>query len=456
MSGGAAPPEAEPWLRAAKELLLRYPLCDSCLGRQFAALGRGVSNAERGRAIKLVLTMEAHRLCVEGDEGRGRELLEALARSGFEPAAEVFKALFGAEPAAKSECYVCGGIMERLREYADLVVRELRESGYEFSTVLVGCRLPPEVVAREDALRSEFGLRHAECVKREFNREVGKMVQAALSKGYDPERPDMVVVVDVAERRVELEPAPLFIYGRYRKLVRGIPQTRWRAEGAERFECSVEELVALPMLEAARGAGYKFHGAGREDVDVRTLGRGRPFVVEIKRPRVRSLDLEQLERAINERAAGKVEVMGLRLADRRTVREIKKMAEYSIKTYRALVRLGREVAEEDVRRLEEAFRGAVVSQRTPLRVAHRRADRVRKKVVYELRVTRFGGNEMELVVRCQGGLYVKELIHGDQGRTRPSVAEVLGCEAACVELDVMDIENVAAGEGRPSAQLRPQ
>lgn len=46
---------------------------------------------------------------------------------------------------------------------------------------------------------------------------------------------------------------------------------------------------------------------------------------------------------------------------------------------------------------------------------------------------------LELVVRCQGGLYVKELISGDGGRTTPSVSEILGCGARCTELDVIAV-----------------
>lgn len=38
--------------------------------------------------------------------------------------------------------------------------------------------------------------------------------------------------------------------------------------------------------------------------------------------------------------------------------------------------------------------------------------------------------------RGGGGLYIKELVSGDRGRTRPSFAEVLGREALCIELDV--------------------
>ncbi|MEM2676710.1 MAG: tRNA pseudouridine(54/55) synthase Pus10, partial [Candidatus Bathyarchaeia archaeon] len=45
----------------------------------------------------------------------------------------------------------------------------------------------------------------------------------------------------------------------------------------------------------------------------------------------------------------------------------------------------------------------------------------------------------EMRVRCQGGLYVKELVSGDEGRTTPSVSEILGQKAKPIKLDVLNV-----------------
>ncbi len=42
-------------------------------------------------------------------------------------------------------------------------------------------------------------------------------------------------------------------------------------------------------------------------------------------------------------------------------------------------------------------------------------------------------------VRAESGTYIKELVSGDDGRTRPSLAEILGTPATCVALDVVKI-----------------
>jgi tRNA pseudouridine synthase 10 len=109
------------------------------------------------------------------------------------------------------------------------------------------------------------------------------------------------------------------------------------------------------------------------------------------------------------------------------------------KTYRALVEVGRPVTEDELRALEKSFKGCLINQYTPQRVMHRRADKLRVKRVHELEAKGAGGTRIELVVRCQGGLYVKELISGDGGRTKPSISEALGADARCVELDVMSV-----------------
>ena len=44
---------------------------------------------------------------------------------------------------------------------------------------------------------------------------------------------------------------------------------------------SLEEAIARPLLPLVKADDYAFHAAGREDVDVRMLGDGRPFILEL-------------------------------------------------------------------------------------------------------------------------------------------------------------------------------
>jgi len=420
----------------AGDVLRRYPLCDSCLGRLFGMRGYGLVNAERGRALKTLLLMEAYdAVRSEWDE----ELLRALAASGFEPARATLERL-KVEAPAKRICYLCEGLVQKIGELAKMCVEAGRK--YEYETFQVGCMMPRELMEREEELWTAYGLEASESLKSELTREVGKLVQKLTGKRYSPRKPDLLFILDLKEWRVMVSARPLFIYGRYRKLVRGLPQSPWPYPPNSRvlYTTSIEELITEPMVEAAGARDAKLHAAGREDLDVRTLGSGRPFIVELKDPRVRSLDLRALERMINDRAGGLIEVEGLKYVDGRLIPRLKAFAEIAKKTYVAIVRFERPVGDEELRMLEREMTNAVIRQRTPLRVLGRRPDKVRRKVVYELKAERLGEREAKLVITCQGGLYVKELIHGDEGRTQPSVAGLLNTKVEVVELDVTWIE----------------
>ncbi|MBE3069074.1 MAG: tRNA pseudouridine(54/55) synthase Pus10, partial [Planctomycetes bacterium] len=107
------------------------------------------------------------------------------------------------------------------------------------------------------------------------------------------------------------------------------------------------------------------------------------------------------------------------------------------KTYRALVRLAADVAPAALERLTQLV--GEVAQQTPVRVLRRRADMTRRRRVQSVRWLAIDPRTVELTVRTQAGTYIKELISGDGGRTRPSVAEVLAAPAECAELDVLAI-----------------
>jgi tRNA pseudouridine synthase 10 len=120
------------------------------------------------------------------------------------------------------------------------------------------------------------------------------------------------------------------------------------------------------------------------------------------------------------------------------VRKLKK-AENAQKEYRALIGFEKEVSDADMKLVEEKLNCIVVKQQTPLRVMHRRADLVRERYIYKLKVKRLSPKEALMEVRCQGGLYIKELVSGDEGRTTPSVAELLKNPAKTLKLDVLKV-----------------
>lgn len=252
-----------------------------------------------------------------------------------------------------------------------------------------------------------------------------------------------------ADGSVRIVTAPLFVAGRYRKLSREIPASRWihhRCRGKGCPECggtgelngpSVEELLCGPLLERTGGESARLHALGREDTDARMLGRGRPFIIEVRRPRRRrvpwTLVLDEVER----RAEGRATWVAPAFVCREDVPRLKESA--AEKTYRAWVETAAAPPPDAARRIA-SLTGRVIEQLSPTRVMGRRGrNSMRRKRIAASRWLGEVDGRWVWEVRAESGTYIKELVSGDGGRTRPSLTTLLEVPARCTALDVLAI-----------------
>jgi tRNA pseudouridine synthase 10 len=386
-------------------------LCGECFGRLFGRAGHGLTNPER--------------------------------------AARIAEALGPLPPA--DACPICEGAFDRIPVWVERC--EAAGADYEWARFSCGSRWDPETLAREEALWLAVGTACGESLHSAFNRELGKRLEAASRAEGTTERPEVVFLADVPVGRVTLTVMPLYFRGRYRKLDRTLPQTRWPCRACQGVGCdrcggtgktyptSVEELVAAPFLAATGGEGTRFHGMGREDIDARMLGRGRPFVLEIRRPKRRTVVLADIVAAGNAASDGRVEVLDVAPADAAEVVRVKEAS--PMKSYR--VGVAGIVA---VAKINEALTFAIsraIAQRTPTRVAHRRADRVRTRRIVAASIVEATEGRFTLDLRAEAGTYIKEWVEGDDGRTDPSLAGLLGAPLTVEFLDVLDIHDDEPG-----------
>ncbi len=444
-----------------KEIYKEHYICPYCLGRMFSILATNTTNLERGKSLLLILTMEAHSNYLSGDEKMREnsiETLEVLAELADLKAAQqvLHKEGFEFERFYKGKkCYLCHDIFFNLDKYMEKAKKKVKD--YEFNTFLVGTSPKGEIVNKEDQFKATLNIFEAESFKSHFNREVGKIIADELNKEPDFTYPDLTIIFSLGymECSIRLLVRSVFIYGRYKKLIRGIPQTKWPCRECNGVGCeycdytgktyqnSVEGYISPEFIVASKAEESKFHGAGREDIDVRMLGTGRPFVLELQNPKRRRLDLEKLKEKVNSINPGKVEVLDLRYSDKKEVIKIKEQAEDTEKTYKALVKSPRELNEkefeEKLGKAVEILKGSIIDQRTPSRVAHRRADKIRKKKIYKVKGTYVQPDLFEITIKTQGGTYIKELITGDNERTKPSISEIFGIPLECSQLDVINI-----------------
>jgi tRNA pseudouridine synthase 10 len=392
------------------------PICDHCLGRLVAKRSHGLSNDERGRAIRTYATL-VNDIPYEG---------------------------------SPKDCWICGDLFDTVDNWAEKICHALEH--IECHTFLMGSRTPPLMNEAEEMLWTDFELYSPEPIKSEINREFGKSVSKKSDLVVDFKAPDVVVLVDLVTDEVDVQIRSLFLAGRYLKLERGIPQTHWHCRSCQGKGCdvcngtgkqyadSVEELIGAPILAMTKGTHVTLHGAGREDIDALMLGTGRPFILEIHNPLIRTIELQEIEKNVNEAGSGGVQITELSFSQRSEVEILKNHKGH--KRYRILVDIDGVVPEEELQRSLNELQNATIHQRTPQRVSHRRADKVRKRVVLEITLLGKKNREYEISVLGEAGLYIKELISGDDGRTNPSLSKLLGKQARVTELDVVYVEGM--------------
>ena len=455
-------------------------------------------------------------------------------------------------------CPFCENLYEESELLAEIIFDSL--SPYELSRLQLGARIPKDQMEEEEEMRKRFGAGGSDALKSGLVQCIAQHLNKRL-EGVNlvNDKPQILALIDVLTLTVELDIRAHYLYGRYLKLERGIPQTRWpcracKGRGCERcdqtglqYKKSVQDLIGNPLLEIFQSNEHAFHGMGREDIDVRCMGRGRPFVIEMKEPKIRSVDVVEAMETINQAAGGSIEITGLRDSNRSEVVRVKDTpaeksytirfrllplseAEFAVLTAPVdlthidvqerggkgkkqtskrkrrgdrkndhtkplptvidvpegpdeatlkamkkpeLVAMANELEltqsgtkADLVERILAAgppapiyldlpdndailqtiaqLSGVKLAQRTPERVAHRRADLIRRRTVFEtskpvIETMEDGVREIEFTLRCESGTYVKETVHGDGGRTQPSLSSLIKAKCDVLWLDVGDI-----------------
>ena len=305
---------------------------------------------------------------------------------------------------------------------------------FEFSTFKLGVSWP---ISLGEAERMHLKHTVQTPLIEKISKELNKIVNFSSA--------DLEFLIDFNKKQVLVRVHSAYVSGRYCKYSREIAQTEYfcnMCRGKGCWYCnetghfcaeSVEELLAKVIVPPFGAKLLILHGAGREDMDVLMLGKGRPFIAEFLMPKKRGADLALIEKEINEKFKGKISVNSLKMSSLDEVSQVKDT--HHDKTYAALVHANNEVDYSKI----PVNQKIIVAQNTPTRVAARRADLERTKEVTILRVGEINSQEFVLIMRTSHGTYVKEFISGDNNRTAPSISSLVGTHCECMLLDVTDV-----------------
>ncbi len=277
--------------------------------------------------------------------------------------------------------------------------------------------------------------------------DIMNQIESKLGKKRDFNDNEANFLIDFKKNNILLTLSQVYIAGNYCKFSRNLAQTQHfcrfcKGKGCEQCSLtgvktskSVEQLLGKVILEKFNASQLIMHGAGREDVDVLMLGKGRPFVVELTIPKKRFFDLKKIENEINKKYDKLISVNNLIFTNKENV--VKTKNTFHDKIYGANIFSENKFDIEKINNLID--KEIVVEQLTPTRVSKRRVLMKRDKMVIFKSVKKISDKEFYLVLKTTHGTYVKEFISGDDNKTKPSISEILGTKCTCTELDVLEI-----------------
>ena len=241
-------------LSIAKKIFDEYSLCVACTGRLFAK-----------------------KLDLSSHEQLGEKIYRLLQKN---------------EP---NKCFVCKNFLLKTSNFADKLVEISSE--YEFSTFLVGSILKPSIVDNDDEIRSKFHLRGIDSVKTDFTNQIAKIFSSKTKSQIDYLNPEITLTIDLKSDSCQAKSKPLFLFGKYTKTERGIPQKEKPCQNCEGKGCrtcnnhgictfdSVEGKIAKIVFDKFGADQIKITWIGGEDKSSLVLNKGRPFFVKVINPK---------------------------------------------------------------------------------------------------------------------------------------------------------------------------
>ena len=165
----------------SKSILSECDLCDNCLGRFFVSSTNLSSGRRLGNKIRNSINLRI-----------------------------------------ATKCYICKNLFSNI----DLYVKMMQDMSteYEFSTFTVGAILKQSIIERDDKLRSRFHLRGVDGIKTDVTKELGKKFIRKTKKRIDHLLPDATFTINFKTEQCNVKTKPVFLYGRYVKDKRGLPQ----------------------------------------------------------------------------------------------------------------------------------------------------------------------------------------------------------------------------------------
>jgi tRNA pseudouridine synthase 10 len=327
-------------------------------------------------------------------------------------------------------CEICHGSIDNIPAVAKNITADLER--YEFDSFLVGASIPQRMLDKEDEFRSKYKIRGVEAIKAQITRMITREIVRNTGKTVDYARPDVTVLISLETGENVITPRSIWLMAWYKKAIRGLAQRSSICGVCNGLGCavcnykgtsdpSIQSLISSFFMKKFRAEGCSFIWIGSEDEKSTVDGSGRPFYVEIHKPRKRKLNKSLLKPfSISE---------GLTLRSVQVLQSRpKSIPQFKMK---CLVYLSKSCEPEEgvqsgkgpyvmSKEIESNFRDRFVQ------VKISRKFRTVSRLIRNIEVMQnLDNHPYVLKIDCDGGIPIRKLVNGNDGAVSPSLSEYI-------------------------------
>ncbi|CAH0561225.1 unnamed protein product [Brassicogethes aeneus] len=263
-----------------------------------------------------------------------------------------------------------------------------------------------------------------------------QMTGSSIIKKYVGVPPDTPTVPAIL-RNIELIIQKYYIGGRYLKFDKNFSQGIGERSITNLFKNVMSKVFGITSSD------IKIYFCGSDGLGYRVLGTGRPFCVTLcnlrKKPDDNSLEI--VAELLNQTSSYKVS--SLSYVSPNDLLDLKDKGVSCTRTFRYICKI--QCAEKLGKAIQQISMldkdGFFINQKTPLGVIRQRTQGVRTKKILHVDASTVQDYpdliDISLIVEC--GTYTEEFIHGDLGRTKPNIRDIIGCEISILSKDLLSI-----------------
>jgi tRNA pseudouridine synthase 10 len=373
----------------SNQILKKYYLCDSCLGRLFSKKLNLHSNRLLGKKLK----------------------------KNFSDSAK--------------KCYICKNLLDNIPSYLELMHDS--SLNYGFSSFVVGAIIQPSIIDRDDFVRSKYRLQGIDSVKTDITREISKQFAKKTKKNINFLDPDITFTLNLKEKTCLLRSKHLSLQGRYNKIKRGFSQKQKSCENCSGKGCrtcnfhgfieneSVEAKISQFLFDKFGGTIAKFTWIGGEDKSSLVLRAGRPFFVRIQNPIKRKANLSK-----------KIKLNSLIINNCKIISEVPKKP----LSFRSIIEIKitteKKIHLPNIKKIKKFLEGPII--------LYENSGKRSEKKIYNVRYKINSENNFTLIIDAEGGLPIKRFVIGDN--VVPGISQIIENNCKCEEFDFLEIKMI--------------